>query len=376
MIKVLIAGTFDLLHPGHLNLFKQAKKLGDFLIAVVATDKNVLKLKNAPAYYGQEQRRQNLEKINLIDQALIGSENDPYQVIFKEKPDVILLGYDQRFFVDGLMEKIKSGGINWPLKIEHARPFKEDIFKSSKIRNVLADARAGFYLINKETDWTSHDVVAKLKNTIKADKVGHAGTLDPLATGLLICSLNKATVLSSMFNLLPKTYKARIKFGAVSDTFDRLGKIEESHQKIDFSSAELEKALDGFKGAQTQKAPLFSAKKIQGKKLYDLARKGKAVARPEQSVKIYDLKIISWSKPYLDLETSVSAGTYIRTLADDLGYKLGTGAVLWELERTAIGGFKLENSVKLEELALDPGKYLIKPLDALAKVNQEYLALD
>src|SRR3989339_1066297 len=176
MKKVLITGTFDVIHPGHLNLISQAQKLGDFLIVVVARDINVVKAKGREPYYNEQQRLMNLEnffkriqKIKINRQVnfktqitnykiILGDEYNPYKVIDDEQPEVIALGYDQSMFVEGLKEKIKNSENNKlkikKIKIVELGPFKEDICKSKSFRRVLEDQSAGFLLINKPTDWT------------------------------------------------------------------------------------------------------------------------------------------------------------------------------------------------------------------------------
>ncbi|MCX6784922.1 MAG: tRNA pseudouridine(55) synthase TruB [Candidatus Komeilibacteria bacterium] len=249
-----------------------------------------------------------------------------------------------------------------------------------KIQNIIADPEAGMWLIDKPTDWTSHDVVAKLRGLSKIKVIGHTGTLDPFATGLLICLTGKATKLVDYFHDFKKTYLATIKLGCVSDTFDRTGQILNAKSEIPALPAgrlnkskiqieEIQKTLTSFIGKQQQLPPMFSAKKIAGQKLYKLARQGKSVERELNEIEIYSLDLISFDAKALILEIRVvcSTGTYIRSLAHDLGEKLGTGAVLWELRREIIGPFGVNEAIIL--LETNQGillEKMIKPAQILA----------
>ena len=212
-----------------------------------------------------------------------------------------------------------------------------------------------YILINKPISWTSFDVVAYIRNRLRAAdpekkkiKVGHAGTLDPFATGLLIVDVGReATRNIDGFKALPKTYVATIHLGAVSDTLDSDGAIKESDlsgkTRPDFS--QIEKTLQSFLGPQKQTPPMYSAKKIGGKRLYTLARQGIEVKREPVDIEIYDLKLVEYSWPLLKIEVKCSAGTYIRTVADDLGQKLEVGAYCEELARTRIGDYRVEDAI-------------------------------
>src|SRR3989344_1956794 len=210
-----------------------------------------------------------------------------------------------------------------------------------------------YVLINKPTGWTSFDVVAYIRNRVRAndpehrkEKVGHAGTLDPFATGLLIVGIGReATKDLDGFKALPKTYVAIIHLGAVSDTLDSAGKIKENFVPIK-NQPDLEvvqSILQSFLGPQKQIPPMYSAKQVNGKRLYDLARKGMEVEREPALIEIYDLKLLEYSWPMLKIEVTCSAGTYIRTIANDLGQKLGVGAFCQDLVRTKIGDYRLED---------------------------------
>jgi tRNA pseudouridine55 synthase len=209
----------------------------------------------------------------------------------------------------------------------------------------------GFILINKPTGITSHDVVDKLREITKIKRIGHAGTLDPFATGLLILGIGREfTKKLSIFQKKDKEYIATLKLGAESDTFDREGKIVEKKVKKIPERKEIEEVLKSFLGEIEQIPPAFSAKKIKGKKLYELARKGIKVEPKPQKVKIYEISILEYRFPYLKIKVKCSSGTYIRSLANDIGKKLGCGSFVEELIRTKIGEFSIENAVELSKL--------------------------
>ena len=222
--------------------------------------------------------------------------------------------------------------------------------------------QGGFMLINKPPGITSHDVIDKLRAITKIRKIGHAGTLDPFATGLLIVGIGREfTKRLSIFQNKDKEYIATLRLGAESDTFDREGKILEKKVKEIPERKEIEEVLKGFLGEIDQIPPLFSAKKIRGKKLYEFARKGIKVELKPQRVKILEISILDYRFPYLTIKVKCSSGTYIRSLANDIGKKLGCGAYVEELIRTKIGDFLLENAIDLSKLNSQNWKnYLIK----------------
>lgn len=210
--------------------------------------------------------------------------------------------------------------------------------------------KSGYLLINKPTGITSHDVVNRLRKITGIRKIGHAGTLDPFAGGLLIVAVGReATKNISKFVKLDKTYKAEIKLGFVSDTFDLQGEIKKiSNKKPDIS--DIEKVLKSFLGKQKQIPPMFSAKKVGGKKLYELARKGIEIERQPSDIEIYEIKLLEYKYPLLKIKVKCSSGTYIRSLGFDIGEKLETGAYLTGLVRTEIGDFELDKAVGLDDL--------------------------
>ncbi len=208
-----------------------------------------------------------------------------------------------------------------------------------------------FLLINKPTGWTSFDAVAFIRKKVRQEnpgqkvKVGHAGTLDPFATGLLIIGVGReATKKIDEFKKLPKTYIATIRLGATTNTFDSTGQIIENPTAIPPTLEQITQAISTFIGPQDQIPPMFSAKKINGQRLYELARQGQEVERKPAKIVIYDIKILEYIWPYLNIEVHCGAGTYIRTLAHDLGQRLGVGAYCAELTRTAIGEYLLKNA--------------------------------
>jgi len=208
-----------------------------------------------------------------------------------------------------------------------------------------------FLLINKPKDWTSHDVVAYIRKVTKEKKVGHAGTLDPFATGLLIVGVGRASTKKlAEFKNLPKTYLATIQLGATSDTHDPTGTITKNSAS-EISAVEIGKILPKFIGQQLQIPPMYSAKKVNGKKLYELARQGKEIERQPVEIEIYEIKLLDYIWPELKIQIKCSPGTYIRSLASDIGGELGCGAYCQELERTAIGEYSIKNAQKPKELS-------------------------
>jgi tRNA pseudouridine55 synthase len=212
----------------------------------------------------------------------------------------------------------------------------------------------GILLVDKPAGWTSHYVVAKVRGIIKAQtgqkvKVGHTGTLDPMATGLLILVLGNYTKRAGEFSKLDKVYEAELTLGAVSTTGDREGEImQKSTEKPNLQR--IEQALSQFKGKIQQTPHVYSAIKINGKRAYDIARKGQAVKLEPREVTIYEITDVKYDYPILKLTTKVSSGTYIRSLAEDIGKALGTSAYLSALRRTQVGELKLAQSVSLDKI--------------------------
>ena len=211
----------------------------------------------------------------------------------------------------------------------------------------------GVLVIDKETGPTSHDIVSSVRKLLRQKKVGHTGTLDPAATGVLPLVLGKATKLSRYMAADSKRYHATIKLGFNTDTLDGDGEVVRE-RPVDVSEERLRAAVEKFVGPIEQLPPMYSAKKVDGKKLYELARKGIEVEREPKKVTIHSIDILDISLPELSLDVFCSSGTYLRVLAEDLGEALGCGVYLKALRRTSSGVFDLSHAVTLEELADDP----------------------
>ena len=212
----------------------------------------------------------------------------------------------------------------------------------------------GILLINKEKGPTSHDVVAKVRRTLKMKKVGHMGTLDPAATGILPLLLGKATRLSRYFIGADKSYRAVIRLGETTDTLDGDGTFLTKND-VALEDGEIQSVVESFLGKQDQLPPMYSAKKIKGKRLYDLARKGIEVEREPKKIEIKRLDIESIEGRDITLVVDCTSGTYIRVLAADIGDRLGCGAYLAGLERLRVGDFVLEDSVRIDQLSESEG---------------------
>jgi len=199
----------------------------------------------------------------------------------------------------------------------------------------------GFLLINKPRGSTSFSLVRTLRRRLDVKKVGHAGTLDPFATGVMILLVGRDyTRLSDKFLTQDKEYIAKLHLGITTDSFDCDGAITEENDSVPTKEA-VEEAITHFQGTVEQVPPMFSAKKVNGKKLYELARKGVEIERKAVSVEM-KTKLLSYEYPYMEIKVSCSKGTYIRSIADDLGKKLGCGAHLCELTRTKAGSYTIE----------------------------------
>lgn len=209
-------------------------------------------------------------------------------------------------------------------------------------------------LIDKPEGVTSFGVVARVRRVLSEKvgekvKVGHTGTLDPFATGLLILLVGKGTKRSNEFLKLDKWYEATIRLGATSSTGDLEGGISVSEDAKEPERSEIEKVVAGFVGEIDQRVPNFSAVKINGERAYKLARKGVEVEMPVRKVQIYQIDILDYKWPELVIRCHVSSGTYIRTLGEDIGEKLGVGGYLTELRRTKVGEYSVERAIKLND---------------------------
>lgn len=209
----------------------------------------------------------------------------------------------------------------------------------------------GILLVDKPQGITSHDVVDRLRRKLRMKKIGHAGTLDPLATGLLIMLIGKATKVSQFLISLDKAYEGTFHLGVETDSQDADGEvIAEKPVNEDITQERLIKEMDSFLGDQYQTPPMFSAKKIDGVPLYKMARKGKTVEREPRFIRINELNLKSWTSPTGDFFMDCSKGTYVRTIVHDLGQRLDCGAHLKALRRTKIDQFEIANSLTLEEI--------------------------
>jgi len=234
-----------------------------------------------------------------------------------------------------------------------------------KVRNI-----SGIVVLDKANGLSSNAALQEVKRLYEANKAGHAGSLDPLATGVLPVCLGEATKVSQFLLDSDKRYRARIKLGIRTDTGDSEGSIIERNEGISVSRKAIERALTKFKGEVEQVPPMHSAIKMNGVPLYKLARKGIAVEREPRLVTLYQICLVEFVNSELELEISCSKGTYIRTIADDLGQELGCGAHVIELRRTQAGVFTEKDSISSEELALE------KENRGLDKIDQFLIPMD
>jgi len=203
----------------------------------------------------------------------------------------------------------------------------------------------GVLVVDKPAGPTSHDIVDRARRVLGTRRVGHTGTLDPFATGVLPLCLGRATRLARFLTAGEKAYRARLRLGFATTTDDLTGEPLGAPREVDFSPSTLESALAALVGDLDQVPPAFSARQVGGQRLYELARRGEAVARAASPVSVYALELVSRGASTLELDVRCSAGTYVRALARDLGERLGCGAHLVSLRRTRSGGFGLENAV-------------------------------
>ncbi|MBN1257238.1 MAG: tRNA pseudouridine(55) synthase TruB [Planctomycetes bacterium] len=233
-------------------------------------------------------------------------------------------------------------------------PFPElkKIFRVTPLS--LVNRIPGIYLVDKPAELTSHDIVAKARKSLRLKRVGHGGTLDPLATGLLLIMAGNATRLFDELQDFSKTYITTLRLGQRTDTQDITGKIIAEAEVPKISKEELERALDSFRGQILQTPPMYSALKKDGQPLYKLAREGKTVAREPRAVTVYSLECLRHEGEEIELAMTVSKGFYVRTLIDGLGLALGCGAVMTALRRTQIGPFAIDSALPVTELTPGP----------------------
>jgi tRNA pseudouridine55 synthase len=230
----------------------------------------------------------------------------------------------------------------------------------------------GILLVDKPADHTSHDVVARLRGKLRMKRIGHAGTLDPMATGLLIILVGKATRVSQYLISLDKEYEGTIELGKVTDTQDADGEVLETLPVPALAEADLRAAIQSFHGDQYQTPPMYSAIKIDGVPLYKSARKGEEIEREPRFIRVMSWELTRLALPRLDFRMRVTKGTYVRTLAHDLGRKLGCGAHLAALRRTATDKFHVTQALTLDQINAmtlpEIERRLIAPRDAVPSI--------
>ena len=227
----------------------------------------------------------------------------------------------------------------------------------------------GIVNIYKEKGYTSHDVVAVLRKVVGQKKIGHTGTLDPDATGVLPVCLGRATKVCELLTDHDKTYEALLLLGKTTDTQDISGEVLEEKDPAHLTEEEVRSCIESFIGEYDQVPPMYSALKVNGKKLYELAREGKTVERKSRRVQIHGIRILEMNLPHVRMEVDCSKGTYIRTLCHDIGEKLQVGGCMEELERTKVGRFLKEDAVTLDgvrqKMEQGDGAELFTPLDQI-----------
>ena len=223
----------------------------------------------------------------------------------------------------------------------------------------------GIVIIDKPQGWTSQDVTARLRRVFSTRRIGHGGTLDPMATGVLPVFVDRATRGVEFFEHAGKTYEATLRLGLTTDTEDTSGTVLEE-KEVNISKEEFLGILSQFRGKIQQVPPMYSALKINGQKLVDLARKGKTVERQPREIEIFELTCLEFADNTARLRVRCSKGTYIRTLCKDIGEALGCGGCMAALRRTAAGEYTIEEAVPLQELleSTEPEKYL-RPVDSM-----------
>ena len=231
----------------------------------------------------------------------------------------------------------------------------------------------GILLVNKEKGLTSRDVVDKVGKLLNTKKVGHCGTLDPLATGLLVLGVFDGLKIIQMINTDTKEYIGQAKFGLSTDTLDITGNVLKKVDNYKIDKETLLNALLSFKGSYMQEVPLFSSVKVNGERLYKYAREGKSVTLPKREVNIYDIKLLDFNCEYFSFKCVVSKGTYIRSLIRDIGNKINIPCVMSDLKRTKQGKFNIEDSYFLKDI--ENKKFKIIPI-ATALSNYKQIVVD
>ena len=211
----------------------------------------------------------------------------------------------------------------------------------------------GIILVNKPKNMTSRDVVNEIVKKFNTKKVGHTGTLDPIATGLLVICINKGCKLVPLLTNHDKTYLATVKLGIKTDTYDVTGKVLEESNDYKLSKERLVSTLDSFKGSYEQEVPIYSSVKVNGKKLYEYARNNIPVELPKHLVNIYDINLVDFNNDSFSFRVSVSKGTYIRSLINDIGNKLSIPMAMIDLKREIVGEFNISDAKNLEDITSD-----------------------
>lgn len=224
----------------------------------------------------------------------------------------------------------------------------------------------GVLIINKEKGMTSRDVVNKLMRYFNTRKIGHTGTLDPLATGVLVTTIGKYTKLNDVLMSTEKEYIATMQLGVKTDTLDNTGTIL-AHENINIEKSLIKEVIASFIGSYIQEVPIYSAVKVNGRKLYEYARNNEEISLPSREVYIKELEILSIEENIITFRTVVSKGTYIRSLIRDIGIKLNTNAIMTDLKRTKQGIFDINNSVTLSDIEKD--NYKLYAIDEILDVD-------
>ena len=240
--------------------------------------------------------------------------------------------------------------------------------ESQEVQNAIS----GVLVVDKPVGMTSHDVVQVIRNGTGLRRAGHTGTLDPRASGVLVVLVGPAVRLSEFVSASDKRYQAIIRLGSSTDTFDADGKITQSAQSVNVTEEQFEKVLATFVGEIEQTPPPYSAVKVQGRKAYEMARQGEEVELAPRKITVHHLEVLEWAPPEVVIDVHCSSGTYVRSLANDLGATLGCGAYLVGLRRTKSGRFSLREATPLRKLqeafhAGDWYQYLIPAAEALAE---------
>lgn len=233
--------------------------------------------------------------------------------------------------------------------------------------------KTGILVVNKAKGMTSHDVVAILRKKLNTKRIGHTGTLDPMATGVLPICIGNATRVSDYIMQQGKSYIATLKFGEATTTYDSEGEITNLSENVIFEANTIVNVLSSFKGKIEQSPPIYSAIKVNGKKLYEYAREGKDVEIKKRNVEIYDIKLLELFGKYAKIEVACSKGTYIRSLINDIGLRLNTYAHMTDLIRNRVGKFEIKESIdisKINEINID------KILDSIIHTEKSLYNLD